>query len=400
MSLSTSADRNVNRCALFDYGFRPFFLLCGCYALAIIPIWLYRFAHAATPFGALPAMYWHAHEMLYGFVVAAVAGFLLTAVPSWTGARGFAGRPLVIVVGLWILGRVAMSTVGAVPFWLTAIAELSLLPALLVLLAPPIFRSANRNAPLLAVVTVLWLIDCTFLVGLHRGDAVLAGGAMRLAIDLVLILVTVIGGRIVPAFTANALRQRGETVTTVIRRPVEIVVIGAMIAIAITDVFAPDSTLSGALAALAAVAHVVRLSGWRSFRTSSEPILWVLHVGYAWLPVGLALKACALLGSADWAMKWQHALTAGAFATMILAVMTRASLGHTGRPLIVSRAITCAYVLLTVSTVLRVFGIAAFPGHYLMTVSMSGLAWVLCFGIFVVVYAPIFWKPRADGKPG
>ena len=245
----------MNRCALFDYGFRPFFLLCGVYALAIIPVWLFRFAHAATPFGALPAMYWHSHEMLYGFVMAAVAGFLLTAVPSWTGARGFAGRPLMFVVILWILGRVAMSTVGSVPFWLTASAELALLPAFCCLLAPPIFRSANRNAPLLVVVGVLWLIDVAFLLGLHRGDAALAGGAMRLAIDLVLILVTVIGGRIVPAFTANALRQRGESVSTVTYRPLEIAVIGAMIAIAITDVFAPDSIVEWFAGRIAALAH-------------------------------------------------------------------------------------------------------------------------------------------------
>ena len=400
MSAVTSADRNVNRCALFDYGFRPFFLLCGVYALAIIPVWLFRFAHAATPFGALPAMYWHSHEMLYGFVMAAVAGFLLTAVPSWTGARGFAGRPLMIVVILWILGRAAMSTVGSVPFWLTACAELALLPAILLLLAPPILRSANRNAPLLIVVGVLWLIDVAFLLGLQRGDAALAGGAMRLAIDLVLILVTVIGGRIVPAFTANALRQRGESASTVTYRPLEFAVIAAMIAIAITDVFAPDSLLSGLLASIAALTHAARLSGWRSFRTRGEPILWVLHVGYAWLPVGLALKATALLAGAAWALKWQHALTAGAFATMILAVMTRASLGHTGRPLVVSRAIAAAYLLLTLSAVLRVFGVALFPGSYLWTVTLSGLAWVLCFGIFVVVYAPILWSPRADGKPG
>jgi uncharacterized protein involved in response to NO len=400
MRLAIPSEKVAPRFALFDYGFRPFFLLSGCYALLVVPLWLYRFAHASTPFGALPGMYWHSHEMLYGFVLAAVAGFLLTAVPSWTGSRGFAGRPLIAAVCLWIAGRVAMSAVGAVPFWLTAAAELSLIPFLLVLLAPPIFRSANRNAPLLVVLTVLWLIDGAFLVALERGDAVLAAGATRLAIDFVLILVTVIGGRIVPAFTANALRQRGETVTTITRPAVEYTVIGAMVVIAIVDAFSPESALSGYVAAFAALAHIVRLGGWRSFRTRGEPILWVLHVAYAWLPIGLALKACSLLAGADWAMKWQHALTTGVFATMILAVMTRASLGHTGRPLALPRAIAYAYVLLTASTVLRVFGITLLPGHYLLAVSASGLAWVLCFGIFVAVYAPILIGPRADGKSG
>jgi uncharacterized protein involved in response to NO len=223
---------------------------------------------------------------------------------------------------------------------------------------------------------------------------------MRLAVDLVLILVTVIGGRIVPAFTANALRMRGEPVTTITRRPVELIVIGAMVAIAIVDLIAPDSIASGTLAAIAALAHAVRMSGWRSFRTRGTPILWVLHVGYAWIPLGLALKSSALLGGAAWAMKWQHALTMGVFATMILAVMTRASLGHTGRPLVVARSIAVAYLLLTVGTLLRVFGIAVLPDHYLLTVTVSGLAWVLAFGIFVVVYAPVLWGPRADGKPG
>jgi uncharacterized protein involved in response to NO len=390
----------VKRFALFDYGFRPFFLLSGLYALAIVPIWLYRFAHASTLFGSLPAMYWHSHEMLYGFVMAAVAGFLLTAVPSWTGARGFAGRPLIAAVVLWFAGRIAMSAVGSVPFWLTAIAELALIPWLLVLLAPPIFRNANRNAPLLGVLLVLWLIDAAFLVALARGDVLLAGGTMRLAIDFVLILVTVIGGRIVPAFTANALRKRGEEPRIATRPAVEIIVILAMVAIAVVDAFAADSTLSGLLAAFAAAVHVVRLGGWRSFRTGGEPILWVLHVAYAWLPMGLALKALALLGDAAWALKWQHALTMGVFATMILAVMTRASLGHTGRPLAVPRAIAFAYVVLTAGTVLRVFGIALFPGHYLLSATVAGLAWVICFGIFVAVYAPILWSPRADGKPG
>jgi uncharacterized protein involved in response to NO len=239
-------DSLLSRFALFNYGFRPFFLLAGLYALAIVPVWLYFYVHHGALFGALPAMYWHSHEMLYGFVMAAIAGFLLTAVPSWTGARGFGGLPLIILVTLWIAGRVAMATIGDVPFWVSAIAELALLPALAALLIPPLFRSANRNTPLLVVLGVLWLIDAAFLVALENGDAALAGRTMNLAIDLVLVLVTVIGGRIVPAFTANALRRLGETADIVSRAWLERTVIALMVAIDIVDVFAPNALLSGA----------------------------------------------------------------------------------------------------------------------------------------------------------
>jgi uncharacterized protein involved in response to NO len=214
------------------------------------------------------------------------------------------------------------------------------------------------------------------------------------------VLVTIVGGRIVPAFTANALRRRGETVSTTTRKPLEYAVIALMVAIAVTDVFAPQAALSGVLAALAALAHALRLAGWRSFRTGGEPILWIMHVAYAWIPLGLALKAFALLGHFDWAAKWAHAFGAGALATMIFAVMTRVALGHTGRALTVSRAIGAAYLLLTFAALLRVFGAALFPAHYLLTLTVAALAWMISFGIFLVVYAPILWWPRADGRPG
>jgi uncharacterized protein involved in response to NO len=293
-----------------------------------------------------------------------------------------------------------MTTVGQVPFLLTALAELALFPALLVLLTPPLLRSRNRNTPLLFVLGALWLIDCGFVLALRLGDVVLAERAIRLAIDIILLLVTVIGGRIVPAFTANALRKLGQNVEIVSRRWIELTVIAAMLAITVVDLMSPDGRWSGVLAAVAASIHALRLGGWHGFRTWTQPIVWVLHVAYAWLPIGLALKAAWLLAGAEWAIKWQHAFTMGALATMILAVMTRASLGHTGRPLAVPRAIAIAYVLLTVGTLVRVFGAAISPGHYLLIVSIAGLAWTLAFLIFVVVYAPILAGPRADAKPG
>jgi len=390
----------MSRFCLFNYGFRPFFLLAGLYAFAIVPVWLYFYAHHGASFGTLPMMYWHSHEMLYGFVIAAIAGFLLTAVPSWTGTRGFGGMPLVMLVVMWIAGRIAMAGAGSAPFWLMAAAELALLPALAALLGPPLVRSENRNALLLVVLGVLWLADAAFLVSLHRGDVALATLAMNFAINMVLLLVTVIGGRIVPAFTGNALHRRGEKSQVITRAWLEKTVIGSMAAIAIVDALSPNSITSGVLAGIAALAHAYRVSGWRGFRTRSESILWVLHVAYAWLPIGLALKALWLLGGASFAMKWQHALAMGVFGTMILAVMTRASLGHTGRPLAVSRAITVAYVLLTLAVLVRVFGGAIWPERYLLAVSVAGIAWMASFLVYLAVYTPILVGPRADGKPG
>ena len=390
----------MRRFCLFDYGFRPFFLLAGLHALAVVPVWLYFYAHHGAPFGSLPTMYWHSHEMLYGFVVAAIAGFMLTAVPSWTGTRGFGGVPLIVLVTLWLAGRISMASVGSMPFWLVAIAELALLPALAALLVPPLFRSGNRNMPLLVVLGTLWLADAAFVVSLGSGNVALAARAMNFGINVVVILVTVIGGRIVPAFTANALRGRGDAVRLISHAWLEKLVIGAMIAIAISDAFAPPVLVSGVLAGLAALGHAYRLSGWRGFRVCGEPILWVLHVGYAWLPIGLALKALWLLGGVSFAMKWQHALAMGVFGTMILAVMTRASLGHTGRALAVPRAITVAYVLLTLAVLVRVFGGAFWPERYLLAMSVAGFGWMASFLVYLVVYTPILVGPRADGKPG
>jgi len=264
---------------LFDYGFRPFFLLAGVYAGLVIPVWMYFLSGRGTMAGALPAMYWHAHEMLYGFVAAAIAGFLLTAVPSWTGARGFAGRPLVLAVAAWTAGRLAMASADFLPFWLVAVGELLLLPVIACLLAPPLLRTRNRNLAMLAVIAILWLIDVAFLVGVARHDGGLMARTMTLAIDVVLVLVTVIGGRIVPAFTANALRRRNETVDIRSRSWVEVLTIGATVAIVIADLVAPAGAWTAAVAALAAVAHVIRLSGWRSFKTRGESILWIVHLG-------------------------------------------------------------------------------------------------------------------------
>jgi uncharacterized protein involved in response to NO len=338
--------------------------------------------------------------MLYGFVVAAVAGFLLTAVPSWTGTRGFGGKPLVLLTALWLAGRVAFAVGEGLPIWAIALAELSFLPALACLLAPPLLRARSRNSPMLAVLGALWLIDVAFVVALDRADPLLAQRALHTAINLVLILVTVIGGRIVPAFTGNALRARGATTAISPRPTLDRFVIAAMIGVAVGDAVGAPLVLSGTLAAVAALAQAWRLSGWQGLKTFRQPILWALHVGYAWLPIGLALKAMWLLGGSGWAVNWVHAFSMGVCGTMILAVMTRASLGHTGRPLVVGGPIAVAYLALTAAVIVRLWGAYLPFVTYDHALACAGALWCVAFALYLLVYTPILVRPRADGKPG
>jgi uncharacterized protein involved in response to NO len=384
----------------FAYGFRPFFLAAGWYALVALGAWLWLYRTGAAPFGSLPAFLWHAHEMLFGFVAAAVAGFMLTAVPSWTGSRGYAGRPLILLFCTWLAGRVAIAAAGVLPLPVVAVAELAFLPALAITLVPALFRSTNRNRPLLVVIFALWATDAAFFYALADFDVSLASRAVRIALDIVLLLVTVIGGRIVPAFTAGALRKRGIEVRIRTYPIVEPLAIGSMIAVILFDVIAPAPWATATVALIAAVAHGARMTGWQTVRTFSEPIVWVLHAAYAWLPIGLFLKAIWMLVGAAWAVHWPHALGAGAAATMILAVMTRASLGHTGRPLVVAKPIAWGYGLLVAAAAVRVFGPAVLPLDYAHIIVYAGILWVAAFLLYAWIYTPILLCPRADGKAG
>jgi uncharacterized protein involved in response to NO len=338
--------------------------------------------------------------MLFGFICAAVAGFLLTAVPSWTGERGFAGWQLVLLLTVWVLGRLVVSTASLWPLSAVAGIDLLFLPGLAAFVLPPLIRARNRNTPLLAVLAALWVTDVAFYWGLFRGDAALARHALYIGIDIVLLLVTVIGGRIVPAFTSAALKHRG--ISSPVRgwRAMTPLAVGAMLAVTVIDFWRPESTTAGVVAAATAVIQAARLVQWQSLRTLRTPIVWILHLGYFWLPCGFALKALALSGGLSFATFYLHALTIGAATTMIVAVMTRASLGHTGRPLIVARSTAYAYGLLTVAAAVRVFGPTFLPLPYAAVVLLAAGFWTAVFVVFLAVYAPILLSPRVDGKPG
>ena len=385
---------------LFAYGFRPFFFFCGLYALLVVPAWLLIRASDMLPLDGLPPQLWHAHEMLFGFTAAAITGFLLSGVPSWTRNRGFGGLPVFSLSLVWLAGRAAFALAPFCSLPVLAAMELAFLPALIALIAPPIIRERNRNIAMLAVLAALWIADAAFLFAIARIDAELASRALLTAMNIILLLLTIVGGRILPAFTSNALRRANASFSLHRYAWLETLLPIAMIAVIIADIWPPVPGLHGGLAILVAILHGLRLSGWRSLRTRGDPMLWVLHLAYAWLPIGFALKGLVLLDNAAWAQHWQHAFGIGAIATMILAVSTRTALGHTGRPLRVGRPIVVAYLLLALAGALRVAGPVFWPDSYSGVLLATGISWVSAFLIFIAVYGPILGRPRVDGKPG
>lgn len=384
----------------FAYGFRPFFFFAGVYAAAALGTWLWIYRSGSMPLGQMPPQLWHGHEMLYGFVAAAIAGFMLTAVPSWTGSRGYAGGPLKLLVLIWLAGRMSFMFADRLPFALFAVLELAFIPALIVTIAPSLLRTFNRNTPLLLVLLLFWSGDLLFVFGVTATDVAMSSRGLRVGLDLVLVLITVIGGRIVPAFTRNALRERGTTVNMRGNALLEKFTIGTMLAYAIADIVSPYNQLTAVIAVLAGLAQLARLVGWHGIRTASMPIVWVLHVAYLWMPIGLLLQALFVLGEFSFAAYWQHALGAGVAGTMILAVMTRASLGHTARPIVAHWSIALAYVLLVFAISVRVFGPSVLTLPYQDTVVLAGLLWCVAFVIFALVYAPVLLMARLDGKSG
>jgi uncharacterized protein involved in response to NO len=391
---------HVMRIPVLAYGFRPFFLLAGIAGVLLIPLWVAGFAYGTSIGSSWQPTLWHAHEMLFGFAASAVAGFLLTAVPSWTGQKGFSGWPLLVLSLIWMTARMLIATSGYWPAGLVAAVDLAFLPALGLLVAVPLLRARNRNTILLIFLALLCSVNAIFHVALAHGDAPRAMSALRFGIDLLLVMVTLIGGRIVPVFTTSALRSQGSD--RVIRQQswLSALATAMMVLVALSDVAFPDSGGAALIAAAAAVVQAARLAQWGGRHTFKQPIVWVLHLAYLWIPVGLALKALALSGGFAFAAFWLHALTAGALATMILAVMTRASLGHTGRPLKVDPLIATAYGLLTGAAAVRAFGLSLLGLPYPLVIVIAAILWTAAFILFLAVYAPILTRPRVDGKPG
>jgi uncharacterized protein involved in response to NO len=387
--------------ALFCYGFRPFFLLAGVVAPAAVALWVLSLAGIAITEGPLPLLRWHAHEGLAGFVGAAMIGFLLTAVPNWTGRRGYAGAPLVCLAALFLAARVALLPGSPVAIGLAAPLALAPIPAALALILPALVRARAPRllAPPLLVLT-FWSGQAMML-GEAAGWWQAPGWAtgQRLMANMALMLVGLIGGRIVPSFTLNALRRDGGDATLAPIRGVDRAAMAALASVVVADLAAPDGAASGIAALLASMLVALRLSRWHGLATLRAPILWVLHLAYALVAAALALKAAFLLGLAPWAAAWLHLQLAGAITMMILAVMTRATLGHTGRDIVAAPATVAAYVAILLAASVRVFG-PPLVSDPLTAFAAAAALWVLAFALFLALHAPMLIGRRADGKPG
>ena len=381
---------------VFNLGFRPFFLLSGAFAIILMALWIPVFTGGralSTYYGQIG---WHSHEMIFGYTVGVIAGFLLTSVRNWTGRSTATGGSLAILVTLWLLGRILAFFAATMPAWSISVFDLAFLPALTASIGVPLVRHGEKRN-LLFLPLILGLFFANLLVHLELLGLVpgVAHHGIFLGLYLIILLIVIMGGRVIPFFTERALPG-----VVIKRRPLlEWLAPLTVIAYMLAELLFPNSEVAGALAGLAAIINGIRVVSWYSHRYWQAPWLWVLHLGYGWIVVGFLLKAAASLGLVA-AQFTIHAFTVGGIGVLTIGMMARVSLGHTARTLKVTFSIVVAFALLNIAAVLRGLLPSIFPLWFSQLVILSGMLWIAAFLIFVIVYAPILTQPRIDGQPG
>ncbi|HEX7891647.1 MAG TPA: NnrS family protein [Ramlibacter sp.] len=377
--------------ALWRLGFRPFYLLASVFAALSIVLWSLQFT-GRLPASYLPAPVWHAHEMLFGFTLAVVVGFLFTAGRNWTGLPTPTGWPLAALAALWVAGRVLVLTPWA---WTSAIANAAFPVASAIALAIPFARAKNRRNYFFPALLLL-LGAASFAVHLHQLGtiAVPAWAGIQPALDVVLFILCVMGGRVIPMFTSNAIPWADAK-----RHPVvEKLALGSVLVLPAADLLQLP-WLVAAVAAVAAAAHLARWLLWQPWTTLRTPLVWVLHLAYAWIPVHLALRALAAIGWLP-SSAATHALTVGAIGGLVIGMMTRTARGHTARPLRADRWDVACYGLVALAALVRVLVPLLWPAGMLEAVLVSGVLWSAGFGLYAVRYWNVLTRPRLDGKAG
>jgi uncharacterized protein involved in response to NO len=384
--------RDYQGAALFSYGFRPFFLLGAIYAGAMIPLWLGVFEGKLELATAFAPRDWHVHEMLFGFVAAILGGFLLTAVPNWTGRLPLQGAPLAALVASWFAGRIAVLASVWIGWALACAIDAAFLALLAAAAAREIVAGKKwSNLPVVAIIALFGAANVAFHIEAHVSG--IAEFSTRFALALVITLVSLIGGRIIPSFTRNWLaRQRPGRMPAPFSRFDGIVMATSTITLLFWTV-APTSQASGGLLMLAGALHLMRLARWAGYRTASDRLVLILHLAYAFIPAGYVLSSLAAFDVVP-ASAGIHAWAGGAIGTMILAVMTRATLGHTGRLLQASVGTQCLYAAVIAAALLRVCA-SIEPNHMQTLLSLAGAGWTFAFLGFAALYGRALCSPRA-----
>jgi uncharacterized protein involved in response to NO len=380
--------------ALFSYGFRPFFLFGSLFAGLAIVLWLPAYFGEWTLPTAIAQRDWHVHEMIYGYAGAVIAGFLLTAIPNWTGHLPLQGKPLIALTGLWIAGRLATAFSLFTGPWVAAAIDLAFLAAVIGFVARELGHgSQKRNRKVIVVLAILWLGNLVFHV-----EAIGLGGAdygVRIGVAATLLLVMLIGGRIIPSFTRNWLARTnpGPLPAPLDRWDIAAILVAALALAA--WIVAPQSPFAGAALLIAGLAQAARLARWRGHRAWRDRLVLVLHVAYAFVPVGFVLTALSAFGVVS-VSAGEHAWGIGVFGGMTIAVMSRASLGHTGRALAASPAVQTIYALIFGAAIARVCA-AVLPEWAWVGLHVSAFAWAAAFFGFALAYWRALAGPRRGG---
>lgn len=382
--------------AVLSFGFRPFFLLGALWAALAMALWVAMLTGKLALPTTFDPVTWHAHEFLFGYLGAIIAGFLLTAVPNWTGRLPVTGWPLAGLTAAWLAGRLAVTFSQGLPRLAVAVIDLALVAALAVLLGREIVVGRNwRNLPVVGLLVLFGCANALFHWEAARGGYAAQGMGLRLGLGAVLMMIAVIGGRIVPSFTRNWLTKQGAG-----RLPVppmqrfDLAALGLLLAALLAWVAAPLAPLTGMALGLAGLVHLARMARWAGDRTLGEPLVLALHLGYVFVPLGALAGAVEILGP-GWlgAGSAQHLWMAGALGLMTLAVMTRATLGHTGRALTAGRGTVAIYAAVICAALARI-GAGAWPEAASPLHSLSGASWIAAFAGFAALYGPMLLRPR------